>query len=585
METQQAASLLRAAHESNYVDLSADLLDFPRRRSHLRRDEAQQIACALFPEFTEEKAIIRYEEWLKLARSAYISRQAAEQLRKAKEMESRRPDRLHEPWDPINDPLDLGGPKALPMPVRIGKQEDFEDCFAFLKSNADDQVGGLFDMPDTSSAHPDLGFIRGEEPVYKTRMIEFRRGVVYEDGRLDLCKKVVGPDHIDDLMDSLENNTHIRHFLLGNNVITNHGARRIAKFIEDHPDRMETWYLAGNHIKPAGLHAMAKSLQRSQVLTNLWLKRNPLGPGSVDDLVTIFKGAANLRVLDIEACELGDEGISGLFERLQDTQNRLETIFMNGDGIGVAAATQIGQFLRSPNCHLRYLMMSGNPLGDSGASALSAGLSANTTLEVLTVASCGLSSLGISHICDALIQHPSIRSVDISSRFTTADLGQRFNHISDEAVEAIKHLVANQSLRFLELGYAALSHQGLEEIRDEVAAGSSLVGFSAQRIIPPEETSAAGNTCSLRVRQALEANYLKFYGGVGQVAGGVPYDDFIDKNGGSRLLRNCPDVRLIDSVYRVRDKGATSSGRARKFWDLDVDGEDKRIWERLDAIQ
>ena len=34
-------------------------------------------------------------------------------------------------------------------------------------------------------------------------MVGFNRGVVYVDGRLDLCKMVVGPTYIAALMDSL----------------------------------------------------------------------------------------------------------------------------------------------------------------------------------------------------------------------------------------------------------------------------------------------------------------------------------------------------------------------------------------------
>lgn len=73
----------------------------------------------------------------------------------------------------------------------------------------------------------------GIEPYYNTELIEFEKGVLYADGRIDLCKMVAGPRNIGDLMDSLKPNTFSRHFLLGNNVIGPTGAKAIASFIDE----------------------------------------------------------------------------------------------------------------------------------------------------------------------------------------------------------------------------------------------------------------------------------------------------------------------------------------------------------------
>lgn len=82
------------------------------------------------------------------------------------------------------DPVDLKGPSAIPMPVKIGSADDFKPVFTFLEQNK--PITGA----DESQATHGLELIR-EVPL-----VEFERGIVYEDGRLDLCKKVVGPTHI-----------------------------------------------------------------------------------------------------------------------------------------------------------------------------------------------------------------------------------------------------------------------------------------------------------------------------------------------------------------------------------------------------
>lgn len=74
--------------------------------------------------------------------------------------------------------------------------------FNFLQRNADPK--------DFLSRNADPQAYRlklGNELKWNTPMVEFKRGVVYEDGRLDLCKMVVGPTHVEKLLDSLEDNT------------------------------------------------------------------------------------------------------------------------------------------------------------------------------------------------------------------------------------------------------------------------------------------------------------------------------------------------------------------------------------------
>ena len=56
------------------------------------------------------------------------------------------------------------------------------------------------------------------------------------------------------------------------------GARIIAGFVQNQPNRIETWYLAGNCIDLVGLERLVRAWTASTTITNIWLKRNPLGP-------------------------------------------------------------------------------------------------------------------------------------------------------------------------------------------------------------------------------------------------------------------------------------------------------------------
>jgi len=122
--------------------------------------------------------------------------------------------------------------------------------------------------------------------------------------------------------------------------------------------------------------------------------------------------------------------------------------------------------------------------------------------------------------------------------------------MDDDALDALKALAANPSMRFPELQRTALSISGLEELRD-VVVKSSLAGLNCYRIIQQGEPAAS---CSLKVHQVLEDNYQKTFGAEGQIGEGVSFDSFSSLNGLSRLVSNTPDVRLIGSVYRIRHK-------------------------------
>ena len=118
--------------------------------------------------------------------------------------------------------------------------------------------------------------------------------------------RVLGPPNIAKLMTNLEKNNFIRHFLLGNNMIGPVGARIIADFVQNQPNRIETWYLAGNCIDLVGLERLIRAWTASTTITNIWLKRNPLGPKAYGALEKLVSSSPSGRLLSwIEHCWYG----------------------------------------------------------------------------------------------------------------------------------------------------------------------------------------------------------------------------------------------------------------------------------------
>jgi hypothetical protein len=323
-------------------------------------------------------------------------------------------------WDAVTDPWPLSGASSLPMQVQIAEPHTLEPFFDHLRLGGTDELSSTVRTKEAT---------RAEEQHSGAQALAFPKGIVYSDRRMDLCKVVLGPRNIGELLDSLRTNEFITHFLLGNNIIGPHGADCIANFLKDFPNRMDTWYLAGNCIDAASFKVLVNEWVHSESVTNIWLKRNPLTPSAAEDVFRLITQTPNLRTLDLDQTELGDVGVAELFSMLTlnagTSNSSLQHLYLNAVGIGEKGAMAIADYLASPTCALDSLYASNNPMGSTGVIKLAAGLRTNKSLQRLTLASTGMGDRGIIALCDALKHHPMLMALDIGQSFATEDLGAR----------------------------------------------------------------------------------------------------------------------------------------------------------------
>lgn len=358
-------------------------------------------------------------------------------------------------------------------------------------------------------------------------------------------------------MASLESNTFVRHFLLGNNLIGPTGARLISDFVLAHPDRMETWYLAGNCIDLAGFERLVSAWTTSTSITNIWLKRNPLSPKASTALYDLITKTPNLRTLDLDQTELGDRGVAHLFSLLANyhSPTSLRHIYLSAVGIGHSACECLAEYLSSPHCKLESVYLSTKPMGDAGADTLAKGLGKNTSLLRLTLASCGLKSEGAKSILQALTGHPRLMKLNLGQNFATEDLGMRYNYLEDSVRDSVKALVSGcTTLRMLDLGTTGMTLSALKPISEEVLKSKTLVVFSAKSVYGKVPKEVKGP-----VNKHIQENIRQLYGGID-----VTRFDAEEK----RWLISPKDVRLIDSAYRNRDAGLARRGQLNleKVW-------------------
>jgi hypothetical protein len=423
---QQQLDLLPSSaedEETPAVAIDEHVMEAPRRRAAdpAAKELAQNIAQLMYSDMEPLGAIIRYEKDL-----VRLRRVVAENRKRTLEENQKRNElvnwearvRKQGPWDPVADPISLAGAPSLPMPVEISDPDSLSPFFQHLA------LGGNDDKSSTTvgaDGHNDA------EPYYSVNTLEFEKGVVYSDHRMDLCKMALGPDNISALMESLKPNEFVTHFLLGNNIIGPHGARCIAQFLEEYPNRMETWYLAGNCIDSASFSTLVDGLVKSTSVTNIWLKRNPLGPSSADALFKLITQTAHLRTLDLDQTELGDAGVAELFTKLaeHDKEVALRHLYLNAIGIGEKGAAAIGKFLSSPHCMLESIYAASNPMGNAGVAALASGLKQNKSISRLGLASVGVSDDGAIALCQALQNHAKLTMLDVGQAYATEDLNAR----------------------------------------------------------------------------------------------------------------------------------------------------------------
>lgn len=305
---------------------------------------------------------------------------------------------------------------------------------------------------------------------------QFARGTVMPDGRLDLCKQVVGPAGIGPLLSALSDNVHVERLLLGNNVVGRDGAHGIARFIGSGHSRVNVWYIAGNEIDAEGLAPICEALAGAPDVQGLWLKRNPLGPEGTIPLATLLRTDPSIETLDLVNTGILDSGALRIVDALRDN-TRLRHLYLGTNGLGPASADALAVYLAETD-RLESLYVDCNRLGDEGVARLAEGLRQNRNLRRLGLASCRIGPEGMRALADALSEHPSLVFLNLGWTRATAAVRESGNRIGDEGCLAIAELLRrNRVLRALDLARNDIGTEGLARIADALAENTTLVSL------------------------------------------------------------------------------------------------------------
>lgn len=494
----------------------------PRIGSHLDKKNkiAHLIAYKLFPVDLSKKdqlaqrkwSYIQYQRMLSTLSRTFVEQIEKEETLKSQFHEVRKTHQRKYFCELKTKPLSCQIINPLPMPVDVSPIEQLQPFFDHLSSNGE----------------------------VKIPQMEFLRGVQYNDGRMDLCKQVVGPPHISKLMDSLVNNTQIEHFLLGNNVIGINGAKAISEFLlNEHKPQIKTWYIAGNEINEEGVKLISDALKNDTVCEALWLKRNPIKPEGAKYLAEMLEVNNKIKILDLDNTGILDDGVKYLMESL--TKNTtMKHLYLDANGITVIGAQYIAQYfdhlVNTNRKGLTSLWVGINRVDDEGAVLLANSLKNYKHLKRLIIDSNRLSDVGTKALCDALVDHENLTIFDLGIYKSTSDLGELPNNIGDKGAEIVADFIKrNKSVKMLSILHNNISEAGIKLIADALQDNDSIVSLYYDQY---------GIGVSQQIRQLIsnkiELNIKEHYN--------TTVSDFCENK--LKYIKGSKKLKNIDSIYR-----------------------------------
>ncbi|MGY4978406.1 ribonuclease inhibitor [Streptomyces sp. 900105755] len=303
---------------------------------------------------------------------------------------------------------------------------------------------------------PLLDWLRAGRPAGER--LDFTAGTALPDGRLDLCKQDVGPAGAALIAEALgEGPTPVRHLLLGTDALGDAGAEAVAGSGAE----VETLYLGCNGITAGGACRIADQLRASpQVVTGVWLKRNPLGGQGGRAAAELIASARSLRTLDLVQTGLDPDGATELADALlaaAGNGRRIERLFAGGNPLGAAGARALAAVVADGG--LGELYVSAARLGDAGALELAGALDRAPygRLTRLAVASNGIGPAAAARLVTAAAG-AGVTLLDLGRVRAAAVLAAGDNRIDLAAADTIGRALSASEHR---LAHLVLTHTGM----------------------------------------------------------------------------------------------------------------------------
>ena len=170
--------------------------------------------------------------------------------------------------------------------------------------------------------------------------------------------------------------------------------------------------------------------------------------------------SASLTTVDLGGCGLGDEGLQGLMQWIDDTL-KLESIFLGNNQITAKGVKYIAEMLKT-NTNLRALDLGFNQLGDDGATVLSASLKYHCAMQSIILEGNGIGDKGAAAVADALSDWACYPRGLYRLHIGGNTIGHR------GAAHLAKAIALDPVLSYLDLGYNVIGNEGMKALCDAI---------------------------------------------------------------------------------------------------------------------
>ncbi|XP_076851503.1 NACHT, LRR and PYD domains-containing protein 3-like isoform X1 [Brachyhypopomus gauderio] len=254
----------------------------------------------------------------------------------------------------------------------------------------------------------------------------------------------------------LQTETSLKQLEINNNDLKDSGVEQLCARLKSSNCKLEILRLSGCGLTEESCKSLTSVLQTENSLKELKINNNDLQDSGVEQLCAGLKSSnCKLEILRLSGCGLTEESCKSLTSVLQ-TENSLKELELNNNDLKDSGAEQLCAGLKSSNCKLEILRLSlcglteesckslisvlqtetslkqleinNNDLKDSGVEQLCAGLkSSNCKLEILRLSGCLVTEEGCSSLASALSSNPShLKELDLT-----------YNHPGDSGVKLL----------------------------------------------------------------------------------------------------------------------------------------------------
>lgn len=452
--------------------------------------------------------------------SSYYRKLELEDFNKKTEFRQSRDNKHHGLWCSLKKrPVDDRIIHPTPMKVDVAPLDELQPFLDYLKSNEPLQEN-FFDSDR------------------KNMCMKFTRGALYHDGRLDMCKQVVGPQHIEKLIDSLKCSDKIEHFLLGNNIINTTGAIAIANYIKT-KHNIKTWYIAGNEINDEGAKYICEALAEDNICVDLWLKRNPIGSNGAKHIRYLLENNKTITTLDLTNTGLMNEGLCQIMEGLK-LNRTLRTLYMDSNGFTQDSSKYIADYfnyLVENNVDgIESLWIDMNRFDDDGIIEIVTAIGKYNKMKLLSIGSNEFTGKACEYIYESFKSHPNLKVLDLGMYKSTSDLGELTNRIGNEGAEYIAKLIKeNNVIEYISVIINGIGEGGIVKMVDALKTNETIVQLNTQQyaLVLPQNVTLDLKKYLHRNRKNRNIKNIDSY---------------------ARFLKHTENIVNIDSIYRNNSK-------------------------------